>query len=219
MITHKSLAQLCIDIYDNSKWSTNFKYVIIIDGVCYGLVIVDDVYIIVFRGSKDLIDWRRDLDTFAKPILCAIGLVHPGFYRGLPNVWDSIKAKIPKDTKWGITAHSLGAAHAAGLTALAILDGRSPDFVVKFGEPKFGFQKFVDFIKPVNTISYRNGDEYHHDLITDVPYAVPALGLDYVRSTPFTVITAPSPKSDYGVFSWHHIDLYHSVMPDNEIKL
>lgn len=80
-----------------------------------------------------------------------------------------------------------------------------------FGEPKPGEAQFANLLKPLDeSVSYCNRPgPLQHDRVTDLPFAVPALGLDYVHPTELSFVSAaPAAEDDYGVFAAHHMILY-----------
>lgn len=83
---------------------------------------------------------------------------------------------------------------------------------VVFGEPNPGFSQFAGIVAklPVS-VGYCNKDAGGHDRITDVPFAVPLLGLDFVHPPAFSFVSAPPPADDeWGVFAYHHVQLYEA---------
>jgi surfactin synthase thioesterase subunit len=100
-----------------------------------------------------------------------IGHVHSGFYAGMEHMWADLKPMLSQPAI--ITGHSLGAARADVLTALMTVDSVLPVARVVFGEPKPGLLDLAKLITGIPGRSYRNGDDTHHDLITDVPFSFP----------------------------------------------
>jgi hypothetical protein len=82
-----------------------------------------------------------------------------------------------------------------------------------FGEPKPGLLDLAKLITGIAGRSYRNGDNTHHDLITDVPFSFPPE--QYVHPTPIIPVCgrpAGVEFTDLGVFAWHHIGLYETAL-------
>lgn len=82
---------------------------------------------------------------------------------------------------------------------------------VCFGEPKPGEQKFAGLLSKLDeSVSYCNrAGPLEHDRVTDLPFAVPALGLDFVHPTQLRFVSAPPPAGDdWGIFAFHHMALY-----------
>jgi Lipase (class 3) len=82
---------------------------------------------------------------------------------------------------------------------------------IVFGEPKPGMARFAGILsKLITSESYCNrSGPLEHDRVTDLPFTVPALGLDYVHPTSLSFVRAdPAPDDEYGIFAWHHSALY-----------
>lgn len=86
---------------------------------------------------------------------------------------------------------------------------------IVFGEPKPGEAQFADLLKGLDeSVSYCNrGGPLQHDRVTDLPFTIPALGLDFVHPTDLTFICGRPVENDpYGIFGWHHMPLYEAGM-------
>lgn len=86
---------------------------------------------------------------------------------------------------------------------------------IVFGEPKPGESQFADLLKGLDeSVSYCNrGGPLQHDRVTDLPFTIPALGLDFVHPTDLTFICGrPAENDPYGIFGWHHMPLYVAGM-------
>jgi lipase (class 3) len=178
------------------------------DGVCWALKRLPACDVVVFRGSTTFQDWVRDFR--AAPILTRIGHVHDGFHAGMEHAWADARVLLKRPAI--ITGHSLGAARAAIMTGLMVKDRVPPTARVVFGEPKPGFRDLADLIAAVPGRSYRNGDGTHHDLVTDVPF-FDFPPFEYVHPTPIIPVCAPPRANDrWGVFSYHHIELYQAAV-------
>jgi hypothetical protein len=82
---------------------------------------------------------------------------------------------------------------------------------IVFGEPKPGEAAFAALLEKLDeSISYCNrSGPLQHDRVTDVPFTVPALGLNFKHPTPLAFVSAAPPSNDdWGLFAWHHIELY-----------
>lgn len=81
---------------------------------------------------------------------------------------------------------------------------------VVFGEPRPGGSKLAAVLANVPGASYCNRTgSLSHDRVTDVPFAVPLLGLDFEHPTPLKFVNATPPVNDaWGLFAWHHVQLY-----------
>jgi hypothetical protein len=206
--TDADLARLCAAIYGRApvvEWD-HFDQGDD-DGVCWAVKSLPGFDVVVFRGSAIFEDWIRDFR--AAPVRTRVGHVHAGFYAGLEHVLGDLRPILSQPAI--LTGHSLGAARASIVTALLVADGIAPASRIVFGEPKPGFADFGAIVAGVAGRSYRNGDELHHDLVTDVPFTVPPFA--YTRPTPIIPVRAEPPPDDrWGAFSYHHIELYEAAV-------
>jgi Lipase (class 3) len=150
----------------------------------------------------------RDVQAFA--VSSRIGHVHSGFYAGMEHMWSDLKPMLKQPAI--VTGHSLGAARAGALSALMAVEHVPPVARVVFGEPKPGLVDFAQLITCIPGRSYRNGDDTHHDLITDVPFSFPPM--QYVHPTPIIPVCCRPDESecaDVGVFAWH-IEIYQAAL-------
>ncbi|WP_439398745.1 lipase family protein [Bradyrhizobium sp. PMVTL-01] len=203
------LAKLSRQIYAPDAPVSGFDYFDagMDDGICWAFKRVAGYDIVVFRGTHTLQDFVHDIRALAVPT--RIGHVHVGFYAGMEHMWGDLRPMLTQPAV--VTGHSLGAARAAVLTALMKADGVPPALRVVFGEPKPGLIDFTSRIADVPGFSYRNGNQLHHDLITDVPLTFPPI--EYSRPTPIIPIcAAPAPNDRYGPFAWHRIELYEAAL-------
>lgn len=229
MTTHRDAANLTAALYVNSGSSSAYAYVPSVEWLymspvgadCFFAVIrVGDLLFVVFRGSFEFKDWVHDILAWAT--MTALhpkwGPVHPGFYAGTDESWSIVKKFIKTTDRVIFVGHSLGAAHAVIGAANMVEDlGIFPSTIV-WGEPKTGFAQFNSFLEKVPGISYRNGDDRHHDLVTEVPLSFPPML--YAHRFPLTSVSArPSSdiEADIGFFAWHHFSLYASVTPETII--
>jgi Lipase (class 3) len=222
MITDAYCAELCAAIYRIGK--PNFPDFPVSDpgdddGVCWAIERTADGDIIVLRGSSTFEDWLRDLVALASPFSHhALGPVHPGFLLGMEHAWSEIKGRLSSAAPPVVTGHSLGAARASILCGLMALDGRPPKRRVCFGEPKPGFSRLASILVPIPGASYRCGsdradDRISHDLVTDVPISFPPE--EYVHPTPLVHVPAVAVDYSWGMFSYHHIELYVKALGGN----
>ncbi|WP_024517089.1 lipase family protein [Bradyrhizobium sp. Tv2a-2] len=213
--TAGDLVKLCAQIYQPNAAVSGFDYFDagMDDGVCWAIKRLDGCDVVVFRGSVTMQDWARDILALALP--SRIGHVHTGFYAGMEHMWSDCQKMVTQPV--AVTGHSLGAARADVMAAMMSTDGQDPVLRVVFGEPKPGLIDFTSRIARIPGGSYRNGDGFHHDLITDVPFSFPPE--EYVRPTPIIRVCAAPPADDrWGAFSWHHIELYEAAIAAAETK-
>ncbi len=179
------------------------------DGICWALKRLPGCDVVVLRGSVTLRDWICDFRALAQP--SRIGHVHLGFYDGMEHMWSDLRPLLSQPVI--ITGHSLGAARASILTALMVVDGVPPVARVVFGEPKPGLLDHASIIGKVDGRSYRNGDDRHHDPVTDVPFSFPPL--QYVHPTQVIPVCCRPHGGEFeqlGVFAWHHAYLYETAL-------
>lgn len=82
---------------------------------------------------------------------------------------------------------------------------------IVFGEPRPGGPKFSSILSKLFTnVSYCNRTgPLEHDRVTDVPFSIPAFGLNFQPPSPLEFIKGTPPQNDdWGIFSLHHIQLY-----------
>ncbi|CCE07436.1 hypothetical protein BRAS3843_2120003 [Bradyrhizobium sp. STM 3843] len=210
MPSDAAIVALCAQIYQPSAPDA-FEYFDAgtDDGICWAIKRLNGLDVVVLRGSRTLQDWLRDIHAFPAP--SRIGHVHSGFYAGMEHMWSDLKRLLEQPAI--VTGHSLGAARAAVLTALMTVDHVPPVARVVFGEPKPGLLDFAQLITRIPGRSYRNGDDTHHDLVTDVPFSFPPM--QYVHPTPIIPVCA-EPSGDLfstmGVFAYHHVELYQAAL-------
>lgn len=208
MITDLVVADHCEAIYSNPQtilW-THFEESL---DLTWGMVRIDDTYLIINRGSKSRNDWMIDAEAYANPLIHrGLGPVHTGFMRGMENQWAIVKtiAKQAGITQVKFGGHSLGAAHATLLTGIAILDGWMPFPRCVFGEPMSTFQQGADIVARSGGNSYRNGNKLVHDPVCSVPVRFwPEL---YVHATRMIEVCSPPTALDNIPKEWHHMPLY-----------
>jgi pimeloyl-ACP methyl ester carboxylesterase len=205
-----AIAALCTEIYQPTAPTAFDHYDAgTDDGICWAIKRLEGFDVVVFRGSKTLEDWLRDVQARATP--SRIGHVHSGFYAGMEHMWADLRPLLSQPAI--VTGHSLGAARAAVLAALMTVDGAPLVARVVFGEPKPGLLDFAKLITGIAGRSYRNGDDTHHDLVTDLPLSFPPT--QFVHPTPIIPVCC-RPTGDLfstmGVFAYHHIELYRAAL-------
>lgn len=208
------IASLCQEIYSPTALIGEWDHFDLgaDDGVCWALKKQDGFDIVVFRGSITPQDWLRDVyvlpfGAFA-PLQTRVGHVHAGFYLGMENVWSELRPLLSQPVI--VAGHSLGGARACILTALMVADGTMPARRVTFGEPKTGLLDFVQFVKDVPAAAYRNGDELHHDQVTDVPPSIAQFQFGHPTAcVPVCCKPVGLPEiAEVEFFFFHHIPLY-----------
>jgi len=82
---------------------------------------------------------------------------------------------------------------------------------IVFGEPKPGEATFATLLGRLDeSVSYCNRTgPLEHDRVTDVPFTVPLLGLNFAHPTNLSFVSAlPASDDQWGIFALHHIELY-----------
>jgi hypothetical protein len=215
VITDAAIAGLLVDLYAGATTFDHFAPGLGPSGICWASKRVDDADVILLRGSVTFWDWFKDLMALAAPYSHeTLGPTHPGFTLGMVRCLRDILA-VTKGP-YIIAGHSLGAGRAAILTGLMVEAGILPLTRVVFGSPKPGFKRLSDYIAGVPGRSYRNGDEHHHDLVTEVPFLLPPE--EYVHPSPLIMVSAapdPATATKFGLFKWHHMPLYAQALKRN----
>lgn len=216
MISHRVLADLQVGIYQYAgqptiTWDAYDPGTDRV-GVCWGLKRVDIYDVVVLRGSTTIEDWLRDFRTVADPLITGpLGAVHPGFHEGMEETRDKVLPLL--SGRVIVIGHSLGAGRAAILSGLLITAGVTPLSRVVWGEPKPGFAKLATVLSAIpQQTAYRNGDSHGHDYVCDVPFTLPLQ--PYIHPVALTdVCQHPLPNDQWGIFSYHHMQLYRDAMP------
>jgi hypothetical protein len=82
---------------------------------------------------------------------------------------------------------------------------------IVFGEPKPGEAQFAGLLSKLDeSVSYCNRTgPLAHDRVTDLPFAIPALKLNFVHPTTLAFVSAaPADNDPLGIFAYHHMTLY-----------
>lgn len=215
--TDLGIAQMLVNLYAGAVGFDHYEPGSGDSGICWALKRMPDADVICLRGSACFEDWIRNLIVLATPFShAAFGPVHPGFEMGLERAFpDILDAMGHNEGPVIVAGHSLGAGRAAILSALFIESGNAPVGRVVFGEPKPGFAQLASYISKVPARSYRNADGKHHDLITDVPLSFPPE--EYVHASELIDVCAPPSSGDrWGIFAYHHMELYVQALKGSE---
>lgn len=195
MIAPLALAKLSHQIYDSLD---GFAKSWTIEGVVVALARVDDVDVIVLRGSATAEDWMRDAG--ALPVWHAgLGFCHGGFLVGMDAVFAAVRAVV--GPKVVITGHSLGGARARILAAMFAVNGVAVDTLCVFGCPRPGFANLARVIQKsgMRHLSYRNRNDV-------VPLA-PLLPW-WEHSEDWTAVSAAPAQSNLEALRDHSSALY-----------
>jgi hypothetical protein len=161
----------------------------------------DGTLIVAFRGSVTVEDWVHDF-IFAPTVdreHPQLGVCHAGFLDDAESIVDEV-ARAVGDQPWLVTGHSLGGAIALGTAGLMACRGRAPQAFVTFGAPRFGMDKFVNWLLRVPGRQYRRGN----DPVPTVPEFFPPLFRFLDARDPLIGIGAPQRDR----FACHHIAGY-----------
>ena len=215
-MTFRDLATLQLGIYGAVpvQWD-HYQDGATDNDVVLGIKRLDGVDVVVLRGSATLRDWMRDFNAFASPVAHdRLGPVHPGFLLGMEQAAQFVQANAAGP--FIVVGHSLGAARSAIMTALLLDAGAKVLARVCWGEPKPGFQPLAALVGKVLNFSYRNGNDQHHDLVTDVPLTFPPE--EYCHAAPLIQVCTEPPANDpWGPLRYHHMELYSAAMPDHPV--
>jgi hypothetical protein len=201
MITASQAAKLCRNLYDPVPAAV-FKKIWTYDNVVVGLAGIDDVDVLVLRGSAKAEDWMRDA--------CAVpewhpqlGFCHAGFLAGMDDVFAEVRTAV--GAKVAITGHSLGGARARILAGLFACNGVPIDTLCVFGSPKPAFVNLARIVEKsgINHSSYRN----RNDVVPTVPLTFAPV-LDFVHTEQWTDLNAAPDAANLEPLRDHSIDLY-----------
>jgi len=208
--TIKNSVILCEDIYAYPGASIITWDYLSQGKVYWGLKRANNENYICFRGSTTLQDWLRDFNAVANPFIHdKLGPIHPGFWDGMSQAWTEIKSKVTSNIVF--TGHSLGSGEVDVASGLAILDNINPIAKIGFGSPKAGFKQLGQMLKNIPDFCFRNTNGILWDLITSMPFTF--YPEEYQHTAPlFNVCAAPPAYDEWGVFSWHHIQLYKQAI-------
>lgn len=197
MISDAALVQACADTYNLPA-----TLQVPITGACARITTAPDgTSIVAFRGSVTVKDWIRDF--IFEPVIdrehSQLGLCHAGFLDDAESIVDEVSQAVA-DKPWVSTGHSLGGALALGVAALMTCRNQAPAAFVTFGSPRFGMDRFVNWLSRVPGRQYRLGN----DPVPTVPFDVPPLLRFLDARDPLIGIGQAQPDA----FSCHHIAGY-----------
>jgi len=179
--------------------------------IYWGLKTIDNVDYFIFRGSYTFLDWIKDFCAIENPFYTAYGTVevHPGFHFGTPEVYQRMKPMIKGD--YIVSGHSKGAGEADNIVVAGCLAKKPPIARIVFGEPRPGDKAFGALMQAVPGFSLINQDANGHDEIVDVPFDI--WPESYQHPGPlFKVSETPQPNDPWGVFAYHHMQLYYAAV-------
>lgn len=184
--------------------------------------------LLVLPGTETPTQWLLDflaVPVHAHPVTWThdLGCVHAGFYAGLSQVWSVLKPLFEGCSIY-IAGHSLGAARAAILTGIMVLDGATPARVLLCGAPQPGYARLAEVVKLVPCVTYWNTParptiEDPPDPVNDVPFYWPPLFPYQHAWSKITAIDVPPPIGDpWSFVGRHHDTLYEQGILQRSLK-
>ena len=198
MITSKVAALWsCVAIYDQTTPGF-FDSIHYVGCDTVGLIHQDSVLHIVVAGTQNAKGWLEDfsVDPMEHPVL---GTVHGGFYGPAVSIFDDLRPLMTG--KVSVMGHSRGAALAAAIAALCVLEGIPVEQVFMFAPPRLGMRKCADWFAAhlPQAMAWRNG-------LDPVPEVPPPLFVDVVPL--MRIHVQPGGFDDINPFAYHSGHLY-----------
>ncbi len=197
MISALDLARLCEEIYSSpaASWDHYWDK----DNVVAAHRKVEDSDVIIFRGSKDALDWIRDAEGWPT-WHNQLGFCHAGFLDEMDDVFAEIRPVI--GSRVIITGHSLGGARARILTALCAYNKIPVERLCTFGSPKPAFANLSRLIQKSGMMheTYRN----RNDPVPLLPGILPW----WTHHEDWVALNSPAASDDLTPLRDHHIGLY-----------
>lgn len=212
MVTDRYIAGLVSQLYAGKTQGWYFVDNGDDDGIVWGAVVLDGVFIAVFRGTVNAGDALRDIDFW--PCLTRLGAVHWGFHTGVWKVAREILS-LADGMPIIVAGHSLGAARASIAAGYLTVWDKPPIARVVWGEPRPAFMLLRRILKPLKVSrSYRNtfGDDC--DPVTMVPFKLGPFA--YQHPTEPIALAAPNPGLD--PIGLHRFATYLSLTPDTNVS-
>ncbi|NMG19736.1 lipase family protein [Brasilonema bromeliae] len=186
--------------FDCDTWSLTDTQAIVLEN--------QEVVIIGFRGSQEIIDWLTDSQIIQRTKGPGGYGVHFGIYYALMSIWDKIEPYIKNKgdkTLW-FTGHSLGAGLAVMATAHCLFElNIIPNGLYNYGQPKVGSEDFVEaFNKKFVNQTFRFAN--NNDLVpflplsqSDLSVKVPNLVKYLPRTQKLNIVNAPT------IIDYYHV--------------
>ncbi len=145
-----------------------------------------DYFIIAFRGSSDVDDWKKNFRAFTKSYNNSDesalskfsnygGKVHAGFAMTITSNWESLWSQVTRiyslsNHKVLLAGHSLGGALAIlfSLKMSSEVDKSLIDSLYTYGAPMVGDQEFINFFNS-STLFPHHRFEYESDPVPSTP--------------------------------------------------
>lgn len=171
----------------------------LLNGVSYSILNIEDGIVdLLFEGSHDIEDAKRDLDAFMGN--CPFGRVHWGAWEGLQSVIDAELDNLPSTVKIRCSGHSLGSMRAALAKRELYRRGYTDLEAIGFESPHYGDAQAVAYSGNDNERGYQNyKDLFVNDIFTMIP---PHLLLEpYIPWANLkSYYQKPSPDNEYKEF-------------------
>jgi hypothetical protein len=142
----------------------------LLNGVSYSILNIEPgVLDLLFEGSHDISDAKRDLEAFMGN--CPFGLVHQGAWLGIPEVIDAELNSLSPLMKIRCTGHSRGAQQAQLAYRELYRRGYTNLECITFECPRFGDMKAVLYASDVvDNRTYQNYKNlFESDFFTMIP--------------------------------------------------
>lgn len=170
------------------------------DETYVGIKRFDNIDVVAFRGSSNLLDWMRNFICI--PVYATeLGyFVDSGFMIGLHTVWANLNSVI--GPHWICTGHSRGAGQAALFAAMMAAANRPPLALVTLAPPRIGERALRNAFTGFPCRIYDNrGDP------------VPGMPIFFDHPYDFITINVPAPVNDpWGPWRDHHSELYGAAI-------
>lgn len=136
--------------------------------VNYYPVDTGETYDILFEGTRDLEDAKRDLEALMETT--AYGRVHKGANDGLQAVYQAEASNLPKDRPIRLDGHSLGAMEAGLFACILRQNGFTNVEVLTFESPLWGDAQAMAYFSQIDSLTYQNYlNLFEHDIFTTIP--------------------------------------------------
>lgn len=130
----------------------------------YSIIEHDDYRILSFGGSDGWQDWMMNL-RFIPMYSPTLGWVHSGFWWSIQKMWKAEKALLLDGKPTLVQGHSKGAAEAALVAGLMVMNGNAPKGLLLFGAPRCAFANLGKILKGVKCVRPVN----RGDMVTKLP--------------------------------------------------
>lgn len=199
MLKTSDLVQIIADSYDYQvRWDHLWNGSNDAD-IWFGIKIVGDETVGVFRGSRTQEDWYRDL--LALPTVKhhpQLGPVHEGFDEGLDELFKQAVPYLGNSPI--ICGHSLGGARSWLFAGRLIVEGIIPKGIIVCGSPRPGCEQLRSIVGGITGVSFKN----RFDPVTLVPIWLPTFPA--VQMKDFTMLDEV--PMEYDILADHHIQYY-----------